>query len=154
MSDKLVHCSETESATLARKVAAAMARQDAAVRHLGIQIEDVDLGMARVSMEVRPEMLNSHGTGHGGFIFTLADTGFAYACNAGNEATVAAGCSIEYLAPAARGDRLTAVAKERHRSGRTGIYDVTVNNQRGETIAVFRGKSHRVKGTSVPEGSF
>lgn len=143
-----------DPAALAVKVASAMAKLDAAVRHMGISIEDVAPGAARVSMEVRPEMLNSHGTGHGGFIFTLADTAFAYSCNARNEATVAAGCSIEFLAPAACGDRLTAVAKESCRAGRTGIYDVTVSNQRAETIAMFRGKSHRIKGTSVPEGSF
>lgn len=130
-----------------------MERQDAAVRHTGICIEAVGRGTARVSMEVRPDMLNSHGTGHGGFIFLLADTAFAYACNSGNEATVAAGCSIDYLAPAASGDRITAVATEKHRAGRTGIYDVTVTNQRDQVIASFRGKSHRIQGTSVPEES-
>ncbi|MDD5298062.1 MAG: hydroxyphenylacetyl-CoA thioesterase PaaI [Rhodocyclaceae bacterium] len=148
------HPSQADALVLARKVASAMEKQDAAVRHMGIRIEDVAPGLARVRMELKPEMLNSHGTGHGGFIFALADTAFAYSCNAGNEANVAAGCSIEYLVPAACGDVLTAVAKERHRSGRTGIYDVTVSNQRNEIIAVFRGKSHRIKGTSVPEGSF
>lgn len=139
---------------LARKVAAAMERQDTALGHLGINMEDVAPGMAKASMKVRPDMLNSHGLGHGGFIFALAGTAFAYACNAGNQATVAAGCSIEFFAPAQGGDRLTALAKERHCSGRTGLYDVTVNNQREEIIAEFRGRSRRIKGSSVPEGGF
>jgi acyl-CoA thioesterase len=91
-------------------------------------------------------MLNGHGTCHGGYIFTLADSAFAYACNSYNLTTVAAGCTIDYLAPGREGDVLTAIAQERSASGRTGVYDIEVINQRGEKIALFRGKSYRIKG--------
>lgn len=135
---------------LAESVARSMYRVDGAARHMGIQIEQVGPGFARMSMKLRADMLNSHQTGHGGMIFTLADTAFAYACNAGNQATVASGCSIDYVAPAHLGDTLIAVAEERALSGRTGVYDVTVTNQKGDVVAFFRGKSYRIRGTSVP----
>jgi acyl-CoA thioesterase len=94
-------------------------------------------------------MLNGHATCHGGFIFTLADSAFAFACNSYNLTTVASGCSIEFVAPAREGDVLTAVGCERSASGRTGVYDIEVRNQRGESVALFRGRSHRVKGHVV-----
>ena len=100
-------------------------------------------------MTVRADMLNGHAICHGGFIFTLADSAFAFACNSYNLTTVASGCTIDFLAPAREGDVLTAVAHERSVSGRTGVYDIEVTNQHGETIALFRGKSYRIKGHVV-----
>ena len=101
---------------------------------------------ASVTMTVRADMLNGHATCHGGFITALADSAFAFACNAGNEMTVASGLSIDFLAPGREGDVLTAEGVEVSRAGRTGVYDVTVRNQRGELIAVFRGRSYTMKG--------
>lgn len=141
---------EQDPQALAEEVARAMFRVDGAARHLGIHIEHIAPGSARLSMKLRAEMLNSHQTGHGGFLFALADTAFAYACNARNQATVASGCSIDYVAPANLGDTLTATAEELALSGRTGVYDVTITNQQGETIAFFRGKSYRIRGTAMP----
>jgi len=141
-----------EPQALAEQVAAAMVRDDAAARFLGIRIEAVGPGACRASMKVREELLNSFRIGHGGFIFALADTAFAYACNAYNLATVASGCCIDYLGPARLGDTLTAAAEERSLSGRTGVYDITVTNQAGETIALFRGRSYRIKGASTSPG--
>lgn len=131
---------------LAARVAESMYRRDRAAQHLGMQIERTGPGTATLSMKVREEMLNGHDIGHGGFIFALADTAFAYACNAYNFNTVASGCSIDYVAPARLGDTLVATAEERALSGRTGVYDITVRNQKGENIALFRGKSYRIKG--------
>ena len=102
--------------------------------------------LAEVSMTVRTDMLNGHAICHGGFIFTLADSAFAFACNSYNLTTVASGCSIDFIAPAREGDLLTAIAHERSVSGRTGVYDIEVKNQRRETIAYFRGRSYRIKG--------
>lgn len=131
---------------LARRVIASMFERDHASRFLGMEVVEVAAGMAVVSMTVRQEMLNGHQTCHGGFIFALADSSFAFACNSRNDATVAAGCSIEYLRPALCGQVLTATAMERALPGRTGVYDVSVNNEKGELVALFRGKSHRISG--------
>ena len=139
-----------ESLALAQRVAEVMYSRDAALKMLGIVIEDIGPGHSRLSMTVRTDMLNSHGIGHGGLIFTLADSAFAYACNSRNESTVAAGCSIEFLRPAQLGERLIATGEERVLSGRTGIYDITVRDEHGEPVAVFRGKSARIKGEVVP----
>lgn len=139
-----------ESLALAQRVAEAMYSRDAALKLLGIVIEDIRPGCSRLSMTVRDDMLNSHGIGHGGLIFTLADSAFAYACNSRNESTVAAGCSIEFLRPAQLGERLVASAEERLLSGRTGIYDITVRDEKGEPVAAFRGKSARIKGDVIP----
>jgi acyl-CoA thioesterase len=103
-------------------------------------------------MTVRADMVNGHAICHGGLIFTLADSAFAFACNSHNLTTVASGCTIEFLAPAHEGDELTASAIERSVAGRTGVYDIEVTNQRGEVIALFRGKSHRIKGHVVDDG--
>ncbi|MDZ4078451.1 hydroxyphenylacetyl-CoA thioesterase PaaI [Hydrocarboniphaga sp.] len=139
-----------EGRRLAEIVVGAMMERDAASNHLGMQISKAAAGQATVTMKVKPEMLNGHLTCHGGFIFSLADSAFAFACNSRNEATVAAGCSIDYLRPAMAGQLLTAVAQERALPGRTGVYDVTVTNDAGELVALFRGRSHRIKGEVIP----
>ena len=129
-----------------RRVAAAMYARDAATQALGIRVAQVGPGHAELSMAVRADMLNGHAICHGGFIFALADSAFAYACNSYNLNTVASGCAIDFIAPAREGDVLTAKAHERQLAGRTGVYDVEVVNQRGESVALFRGKSYRIKG--------
>jgi acyl-CoA thioesterase len=128
-----------------------MYADDAASRHLAIVISDVGAGTATARMTVTPAMVNGHAICHGGYVFTLADSTFAFACNTYNANTVAQGCAIEYLAPAHEGDLLTAVGRERSRSGRTGVYDIEVRNQRGDTIALFRGKSYRIKGSVLED---
>lgn len=134
---------------LAEDVAAAMWPRDRASRSLGMKLVSVSPGSATMTMTVREDMLNGHGTCHGGFVFALADSAFAFACNSHNHNTVAAGCSIEYLQPSREGDLLIATAVEKALVGRSGIYDITVTNQRGETVAAFRGKSARVKGDVI-----
>jgi acyl-CoA thioesterase len=134
---------------LARRCGEAMYANDHASKWLGIQIEELGPGYARMSMRVRRDMLNGHQTCHGGFLFTLADSAFAFSCNSRNDSTVAAGCSIEFIRPGREGERLTATAQERVLSGRTGIYDATVVNEAGEIIAIFRGKSARIKGEVI-----
>jgi acyl-CoA thioesterase len=135
---------------LAEQTASAMYESDACSRALGIQIAEVRPGYARLQMDVRPDFLNGHGICHGGLIFTLADSTFAFACNSYNITTVAAGCSIEFLRPVKGGDRLTAEGTEQTLNGRTGIYDIRVTNREGETVAMFRGKSAQIKGTVIP----
>jgi acyl-CoA thioesterase len=100
-------------------------------------------------MPVRADMLNGHQTCHGGYLFTLADSAFAYACNSHNQNTVASACHIDFLAPAMEGDILEAEAVERSLTGRTGVYDVTVRTHAGKTIALFRGKSYRISGEVI-----
>jgi acyl-CoA thioesterase len=134
---------------LAERVCAAMFAGDLASQAMGMRIVRVSPGCAEMTMTVRADMLNGHRTCHGGFIFTLADSAFAFACNNGNERTVASGASIEFVSPAREGDILTAIAVERSLTGRTGVYDIDVVNQRGEKVAFFRGKSHRVKGAVI-----
>ena len=124
-----------------------MWRDDRASKWLGMKLEEVRAGYARMSMRVTENMVNGHDLCHGGFIFTLADSTFAFACNSHNQRAVAAGCSIEFLAPALLGDVLTAEGVEQALAGRTGVYDMRVTNQKGETIALFRGKSATIKGT-------
>jgi len=133
-------------------VADAMYRRDTAAQALGIRLDAIDIGSATMSMPVRPDMIQGHGTCHGGMIFTLADTAFAYACNSENQATVAAGCNIEFLRPAHAGDLLSASARRVTQAGRTGIYDILVSNQHGEAIASFRGKSATIKGKVIEDG--
>ena len=137
--------------TLARRCAAAMLADDKASRALGLELDSVGPGAARMSMTLRPDMLNGHGSAHGGLIFTLADSTFAFACNAYNQVTVAESCHIAFLAPAREGDRLTATAREVVREGRNGLYDVRVTNQDGRVIAEFRGKSRTVAGTLIED---
>ena len=140
-----------EAQALAERVAAAMYGRDAASQAMGMTIVTVAPGRAQLAMRVRADMLNGHAICHGGFIFTLADSAFAFACNSYNLSTVASGCAIDFVAPAREGDLLTASARERSASGRTGVYDIEVHNQRGEKIAFFRGKSYRIKGHVVGE---
>ena len=120
---------------------------DVAVRALDIKVEVTGAGRAEAELEIRSEMLNGHEVCHGGYLFTLADTAFAYACNSYNLVTFAAAASIEFLRPAKLGDRIVAVATERHRGGRTGIYDVALSNQDGAEVAIFRGRSHSTRDT-------
>ena len=141
----------TDADQLAQAVSQAMYANDDASRLLDIKIIESRQGYARLSMIVKKEMTNGLDICHGGLIFTLADSAFAYACNSSNKATVAAGCNIEFIAPAAIGDELIAVARERSRAGRTGIYDVEINNQNGDLIALFRGKSYQIKGQVIPQ---
>ncbi len=144
--------SELTAQQLAEACAEAMYSRDGASQMLGMQIEAVGPGTAVLSMTVRPDMVNGHHICHGGLIFTLADSTFAFACNSYNRVTVAAGCSIEYLAPARLGDRLTATGQERSLSGRSGVYDIHVTNQDGTLIALFRGKSARIQGQLIDTG--
>jgi acyl-CoA thioesterase len=134
---------------LAEAAAAAMFARDEASKALGMEIVRVAPGYAKMTMKVRRDMLNGHQTCHGGFIFALADSAFAFSCNSYNLNTVAAGCSIEYLRPGREGDVLTAEAVEQNRGSLTGVYDVTVTNQDGKRIALFRGKSHQIKGEVI-----
>jgi acyl-CoA thioesterase len=131
---------------LAERAADALFGRDNTAKMLGILIVGVKPGYARVTMAVRSDMVNGHRTCHGGLIFTLADSAFAVSCNSHNESTVAAAASIDFLAPAFEGDELSAEGTELWQSGRTGIYEITVTNQRGERIALFRGRSHRIGG--------
>ena len=124
---------------------------DQASQMLGMTIESVAPGCARVTLRVRPDMVNGHDICHGGLIFALADSAFAFACNSHGHNTVAAGAAIEFLAPGRKGDLLTASATERWRAGRSGIYEIEVRNDRGEAIALFRGRSHQVAGRLVDE---
>ena len=122
---------------------------DAASRGLGMEIEEVGPGYARISMTVRPDMLNGFKMCHGGFITTLADSAFAFACNSYNEVTVASGIVVDFLAPAYEGDRLVAECHEVARTGRTGVYDIEVTNQDDKAVVVMRGRSHTIKGKQV-----
>ena len=135
-----------EAQQLAQDAAAAMWSRDHAAQALGMAIAEVAPGSSRLTMVVRQDMVNGHAICHGGMLFTLADTAFAYACNSYNHNTVASACSIDFLAPARLGDSLEAVAVERSQSGRTGVYDVTVSTAAGKTVALFRGKSARIQG--------
>lgn len=136
---------------LAERVRDHMYAHDRATRALDMAIVDVGPGSARVRMTVRQDMLNGFAICHGGLITTLADTAFAYACNAYNQVTVASGLSIDFIAAAKEGDVLEAVCDEQAAGGRTGVYDVVVTNQRGERIALFRGRSYRLKDKRVVE---
>ena len=133
---------------LATRVAAAMWAEDTASAGLGMRLVSVGEGSAVLEMPVREDMVNGHGMAHGGFVFALADSAFAFACNSRNQVSVAQGCDIVFIAPARRGDLLVAVARERATYGRNGLYDVTV--RRGDDlIAEFRGRSRQLSGTIV-----
>lgn len=138
-----------DAQALADKVSAAMWSRDRATQALNMQLVRVKPGYALVSMPVVGEMLNGHNTCHGGYIFTLADSAFAYACNSHNQNTVASACHIDFLAPARECDVLEAEAIERSLAGRTGVYDVTVRLLGGKTVALFRGKSYRIAGEVI-----
>ncbi len=137
---------------LAKACADSMWANDEASQSLGMQIKEVTSGRAVLTMPVRSDMLNGQKICHGGYMFLLADSAFAFACNGYNQFTVAQSCKIDFLAPAFVGEVLTAVAEERYREGRSGIYDCTVSNQDGKVIAEMRGNSRTVKGQHVPDG--
>ena len=136
---------------IAEACAQAMWNDDRASQRLDMTVEHVGPGQAILGMTITEAMTNGHGTCHGGYIFTLADSAFAFACNSYNQRAVAQHCSVTFIAPAYRGNRLTATAREVSRRGRGGIYDITVTNQDGEQVAEFRGHSRTVKGTHLPE---
>jgi acyl-CoA thioesterase len=135
-----------QAQTLAERAVAALFERDRASQALGMRVIEVSPGRVRVTMTVRADMVNGHGLCHGGMVFALADSAFAFACNSYNESTVAAAASIDYLAAARSGDELTAEAAELWRTRRNGLYEITVINQRGERIALFRGRSYRIDG--------
>ena len=124
---------------------------DNASQMLGIRIESSQPGASVARMTVRADMTNGHDICHGGMLFTLADSAFAYASNNSNKNTVASACSIDFIAPARLGDELTATASERMRSGRTSVYDIEIVNQHNELIALFRGKGYQIRGSVLPE---
>jgi acyl-CoA thioesterase len=130
----------------ADRVREGMFRNDRASKLLGMQIVDVSPGSATLVMTIRDDMLNGHDICHGGLITTLADSAFAFACNSYNELTVASGFSVDLLAPGRLNDVLTARCTEVSKAGRTGVYDTVITNQRGERVAVFRGRSYTMKG--------
>lgn len=136
---------------LAEACAQELYSRDAATNHLEMKMSNVSPGRAAMSMKVQSFMVQGHNTCHGGYLFTLADSAFAVACNTYNQPCVAIGCTIDYVAPGIKGDYLTATANERSRSGRTGNYDVEIRNQDNKLIAIFRGKSYALKGTVLPD---
>jgi acyl-CoA thioesterase len=138
-----------DSQGIAEAVRSGMYERDRAAQALGITVEAIGPGFARCRMPVRDDMVQGHATCHGGLTFTLADTAFAYACNACNRVTVALGAEIAFLAPARAGDVLSATARERSRSGRTGIYDVEVTSGDGQLVALFRGTAYETRGEVV-----
>lgn len=135
----------------AEQSAAAMMAADAATRHLGMTIDLIGPGRATMSMNVTPQMLNGHAICHGGYIFTLADTAFAFACNSYNQLVVAQQNQITYVSPGQLDEKLTATATEVSRSGRSGVYDVLVTGGDGRTVALFRGLSRTIKGQHFDE---
>ena len=135
----------------AAQLAETIWREDTASRWLGMKLEEVRAGYARLSMRVQSHMGNAQNVCHGGLIFTLADSAFGYACNSHNQRALAASGAIDFLAPAQVGDELTAVASEVERAGRRGVYDVRVTNQAGTTVALFRGQSATVKGVWIEQ---
>jgi len=135
----------------AERAAAALFGSDRASQALGMRVIAVSPGAARVAMRVRGDMLNGHGVCHGGIVFALGDSAFAFACNSYNESTVAAAVSIDYLLPVHDGDELTAAASELWRTRRNGLYEIVISNQRGERVALLRGRSYRIDGQVVGE---
>ena len=135
---------------LAAKAADAMWAQDRASKHLGMELVSATSGKAVMRMKVVREFCNGHGTCHGGFIFSLADSTFAFACNSHNRVTVANNCAITFVAPAREGEMLTASAIEVHRGGRSGVTEVEVRGPDGGLVALFRGHSTQIKGELVP----
>jgi acyl-CoA thioesterase len=140
----------SDAKNLAEQAVRKMFEEDRASQALGMRIVAIGPGYAKLIMTVRADMANGHATCHGGFIFSLADSAFAFACNSHNARTVAAGCVIDFLAPVHVGEELTAEATEQALAGRSGVYDVTVTNQLGQPIALFRGRSRQVGGEIVP----
>lgn len=144
---------DNDAKQLAERCARAMWPRDRASQFMGIRLESMDEGRAVMSMEVKEHMLNGYAMCHGGYIFSLADDAFAYACNSKNQAAVASSCNIDFLRPAYGGDVLTAAAECLHQSTRNGLYDVTVTNGKGEVIARFRGRSTHLNKPVLEETS-
>ena len=139
----------TDAADLARRIADTLLLREGTGPAWGIKIEGADEGYSRVSMQLRDDMLNGHRMAHGGMIFSLADTAFAYACNSRNTSTVAQSANIVFLSPGKEGEQLTAEAKEKSLMGRTGVYEVTVLGEDGRTVAEFQGVSRAIGGDVV-----
>lgn len=135
---------------VAKSVAQTMYAKDVASSHLGMAIKDIGPGYATLTMRVCDFMLNGHKICHGGYIFMLADSAFAFACNSYNQSTVAQAAQINFLRPVAPDTLLTATAKEINKTGRTGLYDIDVTTETGELVASFRGNSHTIKGQIIP----
>jgi acyl-CoA thioesterase len=140
-----------DAGKLARACADAMWAEDSASKGLGMQLISVEPGRSVMAMTITDTMVNGHNIAHGGFIFTLADSAFAFACNTYNQRSVAQQCAVTFLAPGRLGDRLTARATEKQRFGRSGIYDITVTREDGTVIAEFRGHSRTIEGTLLPD---
>lgn len=140
-----------DAAQLAQRSAEAMWALDTATRNLGMQLDRVEPGVAVLSMTVTETMVNGHGSCHGGYIFMLADSAFAFACNSFNQKNVAQNCQITFVAPGQLGMRLVAEARMRQRGERSGVYDVTVRSDAGDIIAEFRGHSRAIPGTHIPK---
>lgn len=140
----------TDPQQLAEACRDALLADDPLTRELKMEIITVAPGYAELTMPVQDWMTNGHNTCHGGMIFSLADSAFAFSCNTENYATVASGVTIDYISPGHKGDLLVAKASKSHQRGRTGVYDVRVQNQKGELIALFRGRSHRIRGVVIP----
>lgn len=145
--------SDKQAQQLAEACAKQMYSGDRASQDMGITLVEVKPGSAVMQMTVTDTMINGHDICHGGFIFALADTAFAFACNSYNHNTVASGCSIDFVAPAKLGDQLTATARECFHRGRSGLYDADVVNQHGEQLAFFRGRSRQIKGQLLDDWS-
>ena len=140
-----------EAQSTAERAGQALYERDRASQALGMRIVEMRPGYCHASMHVRADMVNGHRICHGGFVFTLADSALAFACNSHGENTVAAAASIDFLAPAREGDELHAIATELWRTRRSGIYEIAVTNHRGERIAFFRGRSHQLSGNVTDE---
>lgn len=136
---------------IARESARIMWSEDNATRHVGMELVSVEPGKAKLSLKIRDEFTNGHGMCHGGYIFMLADSAFAFACNSHNQRAVAASAAIEFIAAAQRGDVLTAECAEQSRGGRSGLYDTRVTDQNGRLIALFRGRSATIRGSFIEE---
>ena len=150
MTDAAKPVSQMTPQEIAEASARAMWNDDSASQRLGMSLDHIAPGEATLSMTITEAMSNGHGNCHGGYMFTLADSAFAFACNSYNQLVVAQHCSITYLEPGRIGDRLTAVAREVSRRGRSGIYDIRITNRDGVHVAEFRGHSRTVKGTHLP----
>lgn len=144
---------DKQDQTLAQNCAEYMLNNDPVSQGLGIKLESISSGNATVSMTVTNAMLNGHKTCHGGILFSVADSAFAFACNSQNQAAVAASCTIDFLLPALAGDELNAIATLYHQGGRTGVYHVTLKNQKDQVIAFFKGNSARIKRNVLPEST-
>jgi len=141
----------SDARILARRIAEAMLKGEGTGPSWGIRVEDADAGYSKISMTVRDDMLNSHRIAHGGLIFALADTAFAYACNSRNEVTVAQSASIVFIEPVKSGERLEAEAREVAVKGRSGVYAITVRGDGGRIVAQFQGQSRTIGGSIIEE---